>query len=95
MFKGKQFSRREVLSNGAKAGAFTILSSSALGRAGALPPSDKLNIAFIGIGITGWTNIRMLASQNIVAFCDVDLGTPAELGTRANDMASRHYSEIS
>ena len=88
MFKGKKLSRRDVLSSGAKAGAFTILSSSALGRAGALPPSDKLNIAFIGIGITGWTNIRMLASQNVVALCDVDWRTPAELGQRANDMAS-------
>jgi predicted dehydrogenase len=88
VFKDKQFSRREVLSSGARAGAFTILSSSALGRAGALPPSDKLNIAFIGIGITGWTNIRMLASQNIVALCDVDWRTPAALGARANDMAA-------
>ena len=88
MFKDKKYSRRAVLSGGAKAGAFTILSSSALGRAGALAPSDKLNIAFIGIGITGWTNIRMLASQNVVGLCDVDWRTPAELGSRANDMAS-------
>src|ERR1700733_1522369 len=84
----KNISRREMLAMSAAAGSFTFLPSSALGRAGALPPSDKLNIAFIGIGITGWTNIRQLASQNVVGLCDVDWRTPAELGARANDMAS-------
>jgi len=85
----KNISRREMLAmSAAVAGSFTFLPSKALGRGGFVPPSDKLNIAFIGIGITGWTNIRMLASQNVVGLCDVDWRTPAELGARANDMAS-------
>jgi predicted dehydrogenase len=83
----KKISRREVLAAGA-VGALTILPSRALGRAGLLAPSDKLNIAFIGIGITGWTNIRQLASQNVVGLCDVDWRTSAELGPRADDMAA-------
>ena len=70
------------------AGACTLAASRVLGQARPLAPSDKLNIAFIGIGITGWTNIRQLASHNVVAFCDVDWRTVAELGSRANDMAS-------
>ncbi|MDX6457118.1 MAG: hypothetical protein QOE55_815 [Acidobacteriaceae bacterium] len=79
--------RRKAIALGA-AGSFTFLPPRVLGRSGMYAPSDKLNIAFIGIGITGWTNIRQLASQNIVGLCDVDWRTPAELGSRANDMAS-------
>jgi predicted dehydrogenase len=84
----KKISRRDMLAMGVAAGTFTFLPSRALGRSGFVAPSDKLNIAFIGIGITGWTNIRQLASQNVVSLCDVDWRTTAELGSRANDMAS-------
>jgi predicted dehydrogenase len=84
----KKISRRDMLAMSAAAGGFTFLPSRALGRSGFVAPSDKLNIAFIGIGITGWTNIRQLASQNVVGLCDVDWRTTAELGSRANDMAS-------
>jgi predicted dehydrogenase len=84
----KKITRRDMLAMSAAAGSFTFLPSRALGRAGFVAPSDKLNIAFIGIGITGWTNIRQLASQNVVGLCDVDWRTPAELGSRADDMAS-------
>ena len=35
-------------------------------------PSDKLNIAGIGIGGKGRTNLRNMKSENIVALCDID-----------------------
>ncbi|NQT53164.1 Gfo/Idh/MocA family oxidoreductase [bacterium] len=35
-------------------------------------PSDKLNIASIGVGGKGSSDVRGVASQNIVAVCDVD-----------------------
>ncbi|UPG85973.1 Gfo/Idh/MocA family oxidoreductase [Luteibacter aegosomatis] len=35
-------------------------------------PSDRLNIAGIGVGGMGKNNIRALAGENIVALCDVD-----------------------
>ena len=35
-------------------------------------PSDKLNIAVIGIGGQGASNLKGVKSQNLVAFCDVD-----------------------
>ena len=35
-------------------------------------PNEKLNIAVIGIGGRGRTNLDAVASQNIVALCDVD-----------------------
>src|SRR6267143_1658932 len=41
---------------------------------GFVPPSDMLNIAGIGVGGMGRANLINLASQNIVALCDVDWG---------------------
>jgi hypothetical protein len=68
----RQLSRREFLAAGAAAGGFTVLSPRVLGRGGALPPSEKLNIAFIGVGDYGTRGLQELASQNIVALCDLD-----------------------
>ncbi len=51
--------------------AFTIVPRHVLGR-GFVPPSDKLNIACIGVGGRGAWNVRGVSSENLVAFCDVD-----------------------
>src|SRR6202048_2032549 len=53
------------------ANAFTIVPRHVLGR-GFTPPSDKLNIAGVGVGGIGRANLVALATQNIVALCDVD-----------------------
>jgi predicted dehydrogenase len=37
-------------------------------------PSDKVNLAFVGIAGKGANNIKNLKDQNIVALCDVDWG---------------------
>ena len=52
----------------------TIAPSSILGKShGHVPPSDRLNIAAVGIGGMGHTNINHVkATENIVALCDVD-----------------------
>ena len=53
--------------------AFTIVPSHVLGRRH-LAPSDKLNIACIGVGGMGESDVRgMAAIENIYALCDVDL----------------------
>lgn len=68
----KKFTRRRFLEKTSivAAGAM-ILPRHVLGR-GYRSPSDKLNIAFIGCGGKGSEHIKMLASENYVAFCDVD-----------------------
>lgn len=38
-----------------------------------LPRREKLNIACFGVGGRGWGNVRGVAGENLVAFCDVDL----------------------
>ncbi|MGB5237544.1 MAG: Gfo/Idh/MocA family oxidoreductase [Flavobacteriaceae bacterium] len=52
--------------------AFTIVPSFAVSGLGHTAPSDKLNIAGIGVGGMGLANLKNLTSQNIVGLCDVD-----------------------
>ncbi len=72
----KNFSRRRFVgTTGAAVAGLTILPSKVISGMGHKAPSDKLNIAAIGIGGVGNTNIRNVAStENIVALCDVDWG---------------------
>ena len=67
--------RREFLGTGLTAAtAFAIVPSHVLGGNGKRPPSDKLNIAAIGIGNMGWNDINneAIKNENIVALCDVN-----------------------
>src|SRR5580765_8197893 len=65
-------SRRTFLKNvGAGAASVAIVPRRVLGR-GFTAPSDTLNIAAVGVGGMGRSNLVNLASENIVAMCDVD-----------------------
>jgi hypothetical protein len=65
-------SRRGFLSAAGSAAMIGIVPIHGIGRTRRLPPSDKLNIAGIGIGGMGGANLRNLEAENIVALCDVD-----------------------
>src|SRR5712664_4485330 len=72
MSKKKEISRRKFLINvAAGSAACAIVPRHVLCR-GFTPPSDMLNIAAVGVGGMGRANLINLASQNIVALCDVD-----------------------
>jgi predicted dehydrogenase len=74
MTESNATSRRKFISQAAATAAtLTIVPRHVLGR-GFVPPSDTLNIAGIGVGGMGRANLINLASQNIVALCDVDWG---------------------
>ena len=60
-------SRRQLLGSAVAAGAFTIVPSYVLGANGQKPPSEKLNIAAVGIGGMGRENIKACENENIVA----------------------------
>jgi predicted dehydrogenase len=74
----KQMNRREFLAGAATAAAavtaFTIVPSHVLGGPGKKAPSDKLNIAGIGLNGMGQGDVASChhAGENIVALCDVD-----------------------
>jgi predicted dehydrogenase len=73
--KGYQRSRRKFIRNSAIIGSsFFIVPRHVLGR-GYVAPSDKLNIAGIGVGGKGGGDLNEFAKSpnvNIVALCDVD-----------------------
>ena len=74
----KDFSRRDFL-KGTTAFAATslLLKSHVLGRDGYLAPNSRLNIAAIGVGGKGASDLwyaSKLGKENVVALCDVDLG---------------------
>ncbi|MHC4571046.1 MAG: Gfo/Idh/MocA family oxidoreductase [Planctomycetota bacterium] len=83
--KNGEISRRDFIGGAAAAvAAFTIVPRHVLGGPGHTPPSEKLNIAGVGVGGMGASNIDALArysdkdgvvtmpGENIVALCDVD-----------------------
>jgi predicted dehydrogenase len=66
-------SRRTFLKNTSVAAAgITVVPSFAVSGLGHRAPSDKLNIAGIGIGGKGHPNLVAMNTENIVALCDVD-----------------------
>ena len=70
--KNEKISRRDFLGAAGAVGAFTIVPRYVLGGAGNTAPSEKLNIAGIGVGGQGGGDLSAVSSQNIVALCDVD-----------------------
>lgn len=84
--KSNQKSRREFLKLGAlaTAGSFFIVPRHVLGR-GFIAPSDKLNIAGIGVAGKGFSDVNNAfndGKNNIVALCDVDWGLAGEQFTK-------------
>src|SRR6266404_3684257 len=69
---GRQVSRRNFLATTGAVTAFMVLPRHVLGGAGQTSPNSKLNIAGIGIGGQGASDLGELTSENIVALCDVD-----------------------
>ena len=86
--------RRQFLQTAAAATAgFTIVPRHVLAGSGQLAPSDRFNVAGVGIGGMGRANLTNLASQNIVALCDADWGYAGaafdKLGADAAQMEER------
>src|SRR5262249_3083907 len=68
----KKLSRRSFMSDVAITGAgLTIVPRNVLGR-GMTAPSDTLNVAAVGVGGQGRSDLGNLSTENIVAMCDVD-----------------------
>ena len=75
-------SRRSILAAGAAVAAFNIVPASVLAQSAnkakkkqgqpQLPPSERLNLGFVGIGGKGTANIKGCSAHNIYALCDVD-----------------------
>lgn len=88
----KTISRRSFISTSSVAlASFTIVPSHVVSGLGHIAPSDKLNIAGIGIGGRGKDNLKILATtQNIVALCDVDWSKQVETVFNTYPKAKRY-----
>lgn len=78
--KPSQPSRRKFIQAGAlAAGSFFIVPRHVLGGKDFIAPSDKLNLAAVGFGGKGSSDINNSfnnGANNVVALCDVDWGLP-------------------
>jgi hypothetical protein len=83
--------RNFIGTTGAVAAGLTILPSSVVSGLGHRAPSDKLNVAVVGIGGMGNTNLKNVKkTENIVALCDVDWGYAKKVFD-ANPDAKRYW----
>jgi len=66
--------RRNFLAGTATAAAFTVVPAHVLAGSGEASPSNKLNLAGIGLGNMGWNDMRrnVFSKENVVALCDVN-----------------------
>jgi hypothetical protein len=82
--KSNTYSRRKFVGTTLAATAgFTIIPSCAVSGLGYKAPSDKLNIAGIGVGGMGFRNLKEMETENIVGLCDVDF--------KYSDRVFKHY----
>ena len=73
--KDRRLSRREFVGGAAASVfAFTLVPACAVPGPRKMAPSDRLNVAGIGCGGKGQSDVAGMASENIVALCDVDWG---------------------
>jgi len=84
--------RRQFVSGAAAAAAFTIVPRHLLGGPGHAAPSEKLNIAGIGVGGRGVEDLKGVESEEIVALCDVDWQRAA--GTFRRYSGARKYRDF-
>jgi predicted dehydrogenase len=89
---GTKISRRDFMNSAVAAAAFTIVPRHVLGGKAYAAPSDKLNIACIGVGGRGGANLNGVKNENIVALCDVD----KKQGGKAfeNYPKAKHYTDF-
>jgi predicted dehydrogenase len=90
--KRNNMTRRNFLTSAGAAAAFTIVPRHVLGGPGFTPPSEKLNIACIGVGGRGGAQVNGCSGENLVALVDVD---EARAGDNFNKFpAARKYTDF-
>jgi predicted dehydrogenase len=87
-----KLSRRGFMGTAAAVAAFTVVPRHVLGGPRQIPPSEKVNIAGVGVGGQGGGDINAVSSQNIVALCDVDWGRAG--GTFRRYPKARKYKDF-
>jgi hypothetical protein len=88
--KNKNINRRNFLKGASVAGAGLMILPSSVWSA-KIAPSDKLNIALIGVYGRALAHYKGLKNENVVALCDVDEN---HLALAAKEFpGAKHYSD--
>ncbi len=87
-----RMSRRDFMGAAAAAAAFTVVPRHVLGGRGRTAPSDKLNVACIGVGGMGGSDVSQMQTENIIALCDVDFKHAA--GTFKRNPDAKKYRDF-
>ncbi len=85
-------SRRKFIKTAGAASAFMIVPRAVLGGENYTAPSDRLNIAAVGAGGKGRSDIQSVAHENIYAVCDIDDNRLAE--TLQQDFAASFRDQV-
>src|SRR3954449_12101824 len=98
-----EISRRDFVKSAAAAGALAAPYFVPASVFGAAAPSNRINVACIGVGNQGWSNLLRFLKQKdcqVVAVCDVNRGShgykePDDFYGRepAKKEVERHYAE--
>ncbi|MDT8302402.1 MAG: Gfo/Idh/MocA family oxidoreductase, partial [Sedimentisphaerales bacterium] len=70
--QNRKISRRDFMGAAAATAAFTFVPRHVLGGARYISPSEKLNVACIGVSGMGGSDVSQMKTENLVAFADVD-----------------------
>lgn len=97
--KKKHFkkSRREFIKKGLLASSIMIVPRHVLGGTAYTPPSDQLNIAAIGCGGKGKSDILNASvggRERVIALCDIDPFSKAVLDSRNNFPKANFYTDF-
>jgi predicted dehydrogenase len=87
-----RLTRRAFLGTSSALATFIVVPRAVLGGAGVTSPNSKLNIAGIGIGGQGASDLDQVSSENIVALCDVDSDYAAKIFRKYPD--AKRYKDF-
>jgi hypothetical protein len=93
MNEKKSESRRNFIKKGIAASSIMIVPRNVLGGPGFIAPSDQLNVAAIGSGgkgISDISNASVQGRERVVALCDVDFSGSASRSVKAFPNAKRY-----
>ncbi|KAA3653965.1 MAG: gfo/Idh/MocA family oxidoreductase [Calditrichaeota bacterium] len=92
---GKMSRRTFLTTSTVAATAFAVVPRHVLGGPGFVAPSDRLNIACVGVQGKGHSDIRSVSpGNNIVALCEVDEDRTAKLFERAKEDDLQWYEQL-
>jgi len=93
-YKKKQISRRSFVKQGALASSIFIIPRHVLGGKGYTAPSDRLNLAAIGAGGKGTSDIlhaSVKGRERVAALCDVDFSGSASRSVKNFPEAKKYH----